>query len=144
MRECFKNPPRSTREIMEPAAYLSGEKLAPLPLPDFKKDFKAYDKFDVGAVGEFDVAILIDQYAGVESFEAACIRTGAADTTTRCGRKEIVGAAGIDVSVALVESGEGFGVCVCLCEGIKEALQRVHEVEDEAKLPSLQKSQSRL
>jgi hypothetical protein len=62
----FKNPPRTTREIMEPTAYLSGEKLPPMPMPDFKNDFKSYDKFDVGAVGEFDAAILIDQYAGVE------------------------------------------------------------------------------
>jgi len=60
----FRNPPRTTREIMEPHAYLSGEKLAPMPLPDFKKDFKGYDKFDVGAVGEFDVSILVDQYQG--------------------------------------------------------------------------------
>jgi hypothetical protein len=62
----FRNPPRTTREIMEPAAYLSGEKLDPMPLPDFKTDFKNYDKFDVGAVGEFDVAILIEQYEGNE------------------------------------------------------------------------------
>jgi hypothetical protein len=62
----FRNPPRTTREIMEPRAYLSGEKIPPMPLPDFKNDFKSYDKFDVGAVGEFDVAILIDQYAGPE------------------------------------------------------------------------------
>jgi hypothetical protein len=62
----FKNPPHSTREIMEPAVYLSGEKLPAMPLADFKKDFKGYDKFDVGAVGEFDVAILMDQYAGTE------------------------------------------------------------------------------
>jgi hypothetical protein len=62
----FKNPPRTTREIMEPTMYLSGEKLAPMPLPDFKKDFKNYDKFDVGAVGEFDAAMLIDQYSGRE------------------------------------------------------------------------------
>jgi hypothetical protein len=63
----FKNPPRSTREIMEPTVYLSGEKLPPMPLADFKKDFKNYVKFDVGAVGEFDVAILMDQYAGTEA-----------------------------------------------------------------------------
>jgi hypothetical protein len=62
----FKNPPRTTREIMEPTAYLSGEKLPAMPMPDFKNDFKTYDKFDVGAVGEFDAALLIDQYAGVE------------------------------------------------------------------------------
>jgi hypothetical protein len=52
---------------MEPGVYLSGEKLPPMPLLDFKKDFKAYDKFDVGAVGEFDAALLIDQYAGPET-----------------------------------------------------------------------------
>jgi hypothetical protein len=62
----FQKPPRTTREIMEPTAYLSGEKLEPMTLPDFKNDFKNYDKFDVGAVGEFDVAILIEQYEGNE------------------------------------------------------------------------------
>jgi hypothetical protein len=31
---------------------------------DFSKDFKAYDWFDIGAMGEFDVAVLIEQYAG--------------------------------------------------------------------------------
>jgi hypothetical protein len=62
----FQKPPRTTREIMEPAAYLSGEKLDGMALPEFKKDFKDYEKFDVGAVGEFDVAILVEQYAGNE------------------------------------------------------------------------------
>jgi hypothetical protein len=33
-------------------------------LPNFERDFKNYERFDVGAVGEFDVAILVDQYAG--------------------------------------------------------------------------------
>ena len=32
--------------------------------PDFKHDFKDYEKFDIGAMGEFDVAVLIEQYAG--------------------------------------------------------------------------------
>jgi hypothetical protein len=51
---------------MEPHTYMAEEKLPALPLPDFKKDFKNYDKFDIGAVGEFDVAILIEQYQGEE------------------------------------------------------------------------------
>lgn len=62
----FQKPPRTTREIMEPTAYLSNEKLDAMILPEFKKDFKDYEKFDVGAVGEFDVAILIEQYQGNE------------------------------------------------------------------------------
>jgi len=60
----FANPPRTTREIMEPKTYLSGEHLEAMRLPDFQKTFKSYDLFDSGAVGEFDVAVLIDQYAG--------------------------------------------------------------------------------
>ena len=61
------NPPRTTRQIMEPKTYLSGESIEPMRLPDFQRDFKNYERFDVGAIGEFDVAILVDQYAGAEA-----------------------------------------------------------------------------
>jgi hypothetical protein len=60
----FQNPPRTSREIMEPKTYLSGEHIPPLPLPDFKKIFRDYERFDIGAIGEFDVDILAEQYAG--------------------------------------------------------------------------------
>jgi hypothetical protein len=63
--ETLTNPPRTTRQIMEPKTYLSGERLEPMRLPDFDHDFKNYDRFDIGAVGEFDVALLVDEYAGV-------------------------------------------------------------------------------
>ena len=63
----FSNPPRTTRQIMEPKTYLSGEQLEPMRLLDFQRDFKNYERFDVGAIGEFDVAILVDQYAGKEA-----------------------------------------------------------------------------
>jgi hypothetical protein len=62
----FQDPPRTTRQIMEPKTYLSGEHLEPMPMIDFRQVFKNYDRFDVGAIGEFDVAVLIDQYAGAE------------------------------------------------------------------------------
>jgi hypothetical protein len=60
----LQNPPHTTRQIMQPETYLSGEKIAPMPVPDFKHDFKDYQKFDIGAMGEFDVAVLVEQYAG--------------------------------------------------------------------------------
>jgi hypothetical protein len=60
----FANPPRTTREIMQPKTYLSGEHLEAMRLPNFPQIFKSYEPFDSGAVGEFDVAVLIDQYAG--------------------------------------------------------------------------------
>lgn len=60
----LKNPPHTTRQIMEPQTYLSGEKIEPMRVPEFKHDFKDYEKFDIGAMGEFDVAVLIEQYVG--------------------------------------------------------------------------------
>jgi hypothetical protein len=60
----LKNPPHTTRQIMQPETYLSGEKIAPMRVPDFKHDFANYQKFDIGAMGEFDVAVLIEQYSG--------------------------------------------------------------------------------
>jgi len=41
-----------------------------MPLPDFKETFKNYDRFDVGSVGELDVAVLLDQYAGPDASHA--------------------------------------------------------------------------
>ena len=60
------NPPHTTRQIMEPETYLSGERIEPMHVPNFKEDFRNYKKFDVGAMGEFDVAVLIEQYANEE------------------------------------------------------------------------------
>jgi hypothetical protein len=66
------NPPHTTRQIMQPETYLSGEKIEPMPLPEFRRDFKDYIKFDIGAMGEFDVAVLIEQYAGKELSKLMC------------------------------------------------------------------------
>jgi len=63
----LSSPPHTTRQIMQPDTYLSGEQLPPMPVVDFKHDFKDYVKFDIGAMGEFDVAVLIEQYAGKKS-----------------------------------------------------------------------------
>jgi hypothetical protein len=60
------NPPHTTRQIMQPETYMSGEKIEPMRVPEFSRDFKNYRKFDIGAMGEFDVAVLIEQYAGKE------------------------------------------------------------------------------
>ena len=62
----FNNPPRSTREIMEPQTYLAHEKLEPVKMIDFDKDFAGYEAFDIGAIGEFDVDVLVEQFAGPE------------------------------------------------------------------------------
>ena len=61
--DLLQNPPHTTRQIMQPQTYLAGEKIEPMRIPDFKRDFKDYKKFDIGAMGEFDVSVLIEQYA---------------------------------------------------------------------------------
>lgn len=66
----FKDPPKTTREIMEPETYLDHEKLDPVKLIDMDKDLKSYDAFDIGAMGEFDVDVLVEQYAGAKEAEA--------------------------------------------------------------------------
>ncbi len=66
----FKDPPKTTREIMEPKTYLAHEKLEPLKLIDMEKDFQGYDPFDIGAMGEFDVDVLVEQYAGRDEADA--------------------------------------------------------------------------
>jgi hypothetical protein len=66
----FKDPPKTTREIMEPQTYLTHEKLPPIKMIDMEKDFKNYEPFDIGAMGEFDVDVLVEQYAGEEEATA--------------------------------------------------------------------------
>ncbi len=65
--DLFRNPPTTTRQIMEPQTYLAGEQLPPLPIPDFKSLFKDYDRIDVGGFGEFDSAMLVGQFEGPEA-----------------------------------------------------------------------------
>ncbi|HEY1659263.1 MAG TPA: hypothetical protein VGG14_13005 [Candidatus Sulfotelmatobacter sp.] len=67
--DALANPPHTTRQIMQPETYISGEQIPPMPVVKLKRDFKDYVKFDLGAMGEFDVAVLIEQYAGKKSAE---------------------------------------------------------------------------
>jgi hypothetical protein len=64
----FKSPPLNTRHLMEPATYLAGEKLPDLPVPDLAKLLgKEWEKYDVGSIGEFDVAVMAEIYSGEEA-----------------------------------------------------------------------------
>lgn len=70
--DVLANPPHTTRQIMQPETYLSGEKIEPMPVADFKRDFKEYTKFDIGGMGEFDVQVLIEQYVGRKRADELC------------------------------------------------------------------------
>ena len=63
-RGVLQNPPVNTRQVMEPKTYLNGEKLLAMHLPAMAPIFgKNYELYDVGAVGEFDVMALLQQFA---------------------------------------------------------------------------------
>ena len=63
----FRSPPQNTRQVMEPATYLAGENLPQMPVPDIAKLLgKDWEKYDVGSIGEFDVAVMAEIYSGAD------------------------------------------------------------------------------
>ena len=59
----FKNPPRSTREIMEPDMYLSRENLRSLNVPALDSVLGSdYPKLADGIMGEFDSMVFLRQF----------------------------------------------------------------------------------
>jgi hypothetical protein len=107
----FQDPPRTTRQIMEPQTYLSGERLDPMPLPDFREVFKNYERFDVGALGEFDVAVLVDQYAGAETSHQMYPHWRGGYYYCRPAQGRSSRTAGVTLRVSLVECRKSLPVC---------------------------------
>src|SRR5260370_13023064 len=62
----FKNPPKTTRQIMEPQTYLAHEKLPPMKMIDMESDFAGYVPLDIGAMGEVYGDVLVLQDAGLD------------------------------------------------------------------------------
>lgn len=60
----LSNPPQDTSQILQPRTYID-QKQHPLPrLPDISNVLgKSYEKFDDGGFGEFDLQILVNQWA---------------------------------------------------------------------------------
>ena len=57
------NPPKTTREIMQPSTYLTQEKIPPLLLPKLQPILgSGYSGYDAGAMGEFDVSVFLAQF----------------------------------------------------------------------------------
>jgi hypothetical protein len=59
----FARPPRNSHEVLQPQAYINGEKLPPLGVPDLKQILGAeYDVFDSGGIGQLDVRAYLKQF----------------------------------------------------------------------------------
>jgi hypothetical protein len=60
----LQDPPRNTRDIMTPRSYFSRERIPALWVPALKPLLGPdYERFDVGTVGQFDVYVLLEQFA---------------------------------------------------------------------------------
>ncbi len=62
----FERPPSSTREVIHPEVYLAGERSAVPQLPKLRHQ-RRYRRRAEGTVGEFDYAVLLEQYLGKET-----------------------------------------------------------------------------
>jgi hypothetical protein len=59
----FARPPRNSHEVLQPEAYIRGEKLPPLAIPDLEEVLNnQYATYDSGGIGELDVRALLKQY----------------------------------------------------------------------------------
>ena len=59
----FAHPPKNSHEILEPEAYIKGENLPPLGMPDFNPLLGSqYEVYDSGGIGQIDVRALMKQY----------------------------------------------------------------------------------
>ena len=59
----FARPPKNSHEVLQPEAYIKGEKLPPLGVPDLKQLLgEQYEVYDSGGIGQLDVRALLKQY----------------------------------------------------------------------------------
>jgi len=59
----FQRPPRNSHEVLQPEAYIQGEKLPTVGIPDMKDVLHdEYEAYDSGGIGELDVRALLKQY----------------------------------------------------------------------------------
>jgi len=66
----FARPPRNSHQVLQPEAYIQGEKLPPVRIPDMQEVLSnQYDVYDSGGIGELDVRALLKQYGERRSAE---------------------------------------------------------------------------
>ncbi len=61
-------PPTDTREVMQPKQYMNGKHIPLLTVPNFDKILgKDWEQMDFGALGQFDVNVLMELYADADT-----------------------------------------------------------------------------
>ena len=63
----FSRPPRDTHDVLEPQAYIAGQKTPAVPMPDLAPILAdAYEPYDSGVIGELDVRVMARQFGREE------------------------------------------------------------------------------
>jgi hypothetical protein len=67
--QALQRPPETSRDIMEPQRYLAHEEIPAMRVPPIGNIIGRdhWEKLDVGAMGEFDVYLLVEQYANSDA-----------------------------------------------------------------------------
>ena len=61
-------PPQDTREVMQPKTYLANQHVPLLTVPNYDKVLgHGWEQMDFGALGEFDVNVLVELYADADA-----------------------------------------------------------------------------
>jgi hypothetical protein len=88
----FARPPRNSHEVLQPEAYINGEKLSPVRIPDMHQVLSSqYDVYDSGGIGQLDVRALLKQYGDRKNAdELSSAWQGGAYVTYRRANKDVV------------------------------------------------------
>ncbi len=63
-REPYRTPPETSHDVMNPEAFARGERIVPMALARFSPILHGkFERYDAGAIGEFDAHLLAKQYA---------------------------------------------------------------------------------
>ena len=88
----FARPPRNSHEVLQPEAYITGEKLPPVRIPDMHQVLSnQYDVYDSGGIGQLDVRALLKQYGDRKNADdLSAAWQGGAYVTYRRANKDVV------------------------------------------------------
>ena len=87
----FARPPRNSHDVLQPEAYINGEKLPPVRIPDMHQVLSnQYDVYDSGGIGQLDVRALLKQYGERKiADELSSAWQGGAYVTYRRANKDV-------------------------------------------------------
>ena len=123
MPACWRILRTPRGRLCSPRLTCQARRSSPCSVPEFKRDFKDYMKFDIGAMGEFDVAVLIEQYAGKELSERLYPEWRGGYYYAARPKNDAGRSARAALCVALVERRESRRVCRDLCAVAGAAIQ---------------------